>query len=89
MLFNCYNMAGNITIYAREINNFRNMLYGKYNNRRVNIFVPNGSNTNTYMRTCNGSYNSVAGAIIYWTTNTSNNCFYNAARNIYVYWKDF
>ena len=77
-------MSGNINILSTKINNVRNMLYNKSNSKRINVFVPNGSTTNTCFSYTGTT--SVVGGSITWTIDTENNCSYNTARNIYVYW---
>lgn len=83
MLYNCKNMSGDITVYARNLSNVVSFLYGKNNSKRINIYIPAGSTTETRMRYTN-TY-SIVGKALAWTNDVSNNCFYNASYNIYIY----
>lgn len=81
----CSGMAQDITIYSKNVNNVKNMLYSKSNSRRINIYVPPASTTNTKIYNSSASY-SIFGASVAWTRDNANNCYYNAKRNVYVYY---
>lgn len=85
MLMNCKNMAQDVVITARNITNVWKFLNGTNTLKRINIFVPAGSNTNTWFAQTSSSY-SVLGSAISWITDSANNCRYNSQHNIYVYW---
>ena len=82
---NCTMMAQDITIYSKIINNVKNMLYGKSNSRRINIYVPPACTTNTRIANTTSMY-SMFGSSVTWTIDNANNCYYNATRNVYVYY---
>jgi hypothetical protein len=66
------------------LTNVRNCFGSKNNSRRLNIFVHNGSASYTKCINNSSTY-SLTGSAISWTNDTTNNCTYNTAYNIYIY----
>ena len=81
---NCSNFGSNVTVLSSGVTNIKNMFYGKNNSKRVNVFVPAGSTTNTTFNNVAPMFNVSS---VTMTNDTANNCRYNTARNIYVYWR--
>lgn len=83
---NCNNMAQNITLFGNGMSGYymTNFLYGKNNAKRINLFVQPNCNINTYAQVAN-TY-SMFGSAVTWTQDPDNSCFYNATRNVYVYY---
>ena len=78
---NCYNIGANAYIYANECY-VSNCFKGKYNDRRLNIYVH--KNTNTLNRCLDTSIStSIIGKNVTWTQ--SGEMYYNTAYNVYIY----
>lgn len=89
MLNNCCNYNCDIRIYSTKVNNVWSMLNYDYYyvSRRVNIYVKNKSTTNSTIYKSNSSQsNSIINSSFRWSTNPSNECYYNSYYNIYVYY---
>lgn len=93
MFGDCTNMAGNIYVRPKDwewvwgsLPPTYRMLVGKNNAKRVNIFVPRNSKTNSqfYYSGKEDGASGMLGANITWSTMT--NCYYNTAYNVYVYY---
>ena len=78
---NCYNIGANAYIYANECY-VGNCFKGKYNDRRLNVYVH--KNTNTLNRCLATSIStSIIGKNVTWTQ--SGEMHYNTAYNVYIY----
>lgn len=80
---NCSKLEGNTYIYSVLNAVPVGVFNGKSNSRRLNVYIPSGTNTETYFSYTN-SY-SILNRSVTWTNNTSNGCFYNTTFNIYIY----
>jgi hypothetical protein len=78
---NCKNISGNAYFYSTEINSVTTCFGGKNNSKRLNIYVPANSTTNTIIRRNNTQ--SLIGRNIVWTN--SGSYTYNKTYNIYIY----
>ena len=78
---NCKNIGGNAYFYSKNVSTLVNCFRGKNNYRRLNIYVPSGSTTNTTVHYTNNS--SIVGANITWTS--ASGYRYNTTYNIYIY----
>ena len=85
MLSNCKSFGSDIMIFAKNINGVFNFLGSKNNSLRVNIYVPPNCTTNTKFYQSSSS-TSILGATVSWTIDNTNKCYYNATRNVYVYY---
>jgi hypothetical protein len=82
---NCTNIRGNAYFYSNNISSVCNCFNGRSTSNRLNIYVHAGSTSNTRLRYSNAL--SIFGAsAVTWSTNSTNNCFYNTRRNVYVYY---
>ena len=79
--YNCTNLSGNAYFYSSVVSNMRNCFYNKNNSKRLNIYVPANSTTNTTIH-YNNTY-SIVGKTITWTNPGSYQ--YNTTYNIYIY----
>lgn len=77
----CNSIGKNGYFYSSVVNNARYCFGAKNNSRRLNLYVPANSTTNTTVH-YNNVY-SLVGANIAWTTNST--CSYNTKYNIYIY----
>ena len=77
----CINLIGNAYFYSRIVNNSTSCFADKNNSKRLNIYVPAGSTTNTTVHYNNTR--SLIGKNITWTDAGSYQ--YNTAYNIYIY----
>ena len=77
----CANLTGNAYFYSSTVNRTKYCFYEKNNSRRLNIYVPSGSTTNTTVHYTNSG--SLVGKTITWTNAGSYQ--YNTAYNIYIY----
>lgn len=81
---NCYNLASNGYFYSSRISNIQNCFYGKPNTKSLNLYLPANSTSLTTALINNTS--SMVGANITWTDDmATNNRYYNAQYNIYIY----
>lgn len=81
-------IGGNIRILSKNVATFNYAFWSGLaatKNTRINIFVPAGSTTNSVIFQ-NGTYLRQSGNLS-WATNANNNCKYNAAWNVYIYWE--
>ena len=88
----CYNLYGNMNISSftnkssSESGLVKNLFYSRNTNNRLNIFVPYGSNNIfNILQNANTAPNSITGLNFNWILDLSNDRFYNASVNIYVY----
>ena len=77
----CTNLAGNAYFYSLYVNNVYGCFAGKNIYKRLNIYVPSGSTTNTTIHYTNTQ--SLIGETITWTNASTYQ--YNTAYNIYIY----
>lgn len=77
--WNCSNLLGNMYMYSNNVINTNNMLYGHNASNIINIYTYAGSTTNRSL------YSNKVGCGA-WTLDATNNRYYNAANNIYVYY---
>ena len=77
--WNCSNLLGNMYMYSNNVANTNNMLYGHNASNIINIYTYAGSTTNRTL------YSNKVGCGA-WTLDATNNRYYNAANNIYVYY---
>ena len=78
---NCKNLAGNAYFYSSIINNARGCFRNKNNSKRLNIYVPINSTTQTTVLSIS-NYSLVNNSIFYTKAGTYH---YNTAYNIYIY----
>ena len=88
----CYNLYGNMNISSftnkssSESGLVKNLFYLRDTSNRLNIFVPYGSNNIfNILQNANTIPNSITGSNFNWILDLSNDRFYNASVNIYVY----
>jgi hypothetical protein len=82
--YNCTNIQGNAYFYSNKISSVQNCFYNRNTSNRLNIYVHAGTTTNNTVMTTNTR--SLIGTSITWTTDATNNCSYNTARNLYIYY---
>ena len=78
---NCSNLSGNAYFYSSTIGNASNCFGLKNNSKQLNIYVPNGSKTQTTVLYSNTR--SLVGTTITWTN--AGTYHYNTTYNIYIY----
>jgi hypothetical protein len=81
---NCPNIRGNAYFYSNRISEVGNCFKGRNTSNRLNIYVHSGTTSNTSLKTTNNK--SLFGATVTWTTDSTNNCYYNTSYNTYVYY---
>ena len=71
-------------MYSNSISSVRGCFDGRSNAQMLNIYVHAETTSNTtFMK--NNDY-SLVGKEITWTPDTANNCCYNTAYNLYIYY---
>ena len=83
--YNCTNIQGNAYFYSNSVSNVYRCFYKRNTSNRLNIYVHAGTITNTSVHNTSSTY-SLTGTEITWTSDTTNNCRYNTAQNIYIYY---
>jgi hypothetical protein len=81
----CRNLSSNGYFYSNKIANVCNCFASRNTKKRLNLYVPANSTTLT---TClsTTSATSLTGGSITWTDSVATDgCYYNTARNIYIY----
>ena len=79
--YNCYNLFGNAYFYSSSVSRMSNCFYNRNSSRRLNIYLPANSTTNTTAHYTNSD--SMVGASVTWTD--AGTYQYNIAYNIYLY----
>ena len=86
----CPNIGSNAYFLSNKVKNVRQCFEGKDRTRMLNIYVPiTGVNSSYNTLNCclfNTSSKSLTGTSISWkNVMSTNNCYYNASYNIYIY----
>jgi len=82
--WNATNIRGNAYFYSPNITNAVGLFGGNRNTaNRLNVYIPTNSTTLNHFQKSDTT--SIVEAIITWSNNTANNCFYNTQYNIYIY----
>lgn len=76
------NLGSDAYFFSKNISNAAYAVFNKSNSKRLNIYIPGGSTTQTTVLNGTSGYSLVGNTITY---TQSGNYYYNTAYNIYIY----